>query len=202
MAFIRIRPEIRYRHLSMVYFAAFFTIGLAALLSNLQPYIYDVFLGITDKDETGKLTGNLLAISEIVFLSVVGLWGVTSDRVGRRAVYATGMAITGCDSDSPTEPCTGPLPVEGDITPPVKISAPNPQYTDEARQARTQGVVVVQAIIDCNGLVTDIEVLQGLPNGLTEATVDAISQWTFEPARQNGRPISVFYNLSVNFRLQ
>ncbi len=110
--------------------------------------------------------------------------------------------FTACDSSSPTEPCPGPLNVGGNVTSPQKISAPAPQYTEEARQARTQGVVIVQAIIDCQGLVADIEVLQGLPNGLTEAAVAAIWQWRFEPARADGRPVSVFFNLSVNFRIQ
>ncbi len=112
------------------------------------------------------------------------------------------VLFTACDSSSPTEPCPGPMNVGGNVTSPQKISAPAPQYTEEARQARTQGVVIVQAIIDCQGLVADITVLQGLPNGLTEAAVAAIWQWRFEPARLDGRPVSVFFNLSVNFRIQ
>ena len=94
------------------------------------------------------------------------------------------------------------MDVSGNITQPVKIFAPNPQYTEEARQARIQGVVIVQAIIDCRGVVTDVNVLQGLPLGLTEAAVAAIIQWRFEPATVDGRPVSVFFNLTVNFRLQ
>ncbi len=126
-------------------------------------------------------------------------------RIVQRATAAS-LAIAcalflACDK-SPTEPCPGPLHVGGDITKPVKIFAPQPQYTEIARQARIQGVVIVQAIIDCSGAVTDINVLKALPMGLTEATVEAISQWRFEPARLNGSPVSVYYNLTVNFRLQ
>jgi periplasmic protein TonB len=71
-----------------------------------------------------------------------------------------------------------------------------------ARQVRIQGVVIVQAIIDCEGVVTSIKVLKELPMGLTESVAEAISQWRFEPARLNGSLVTVFYNLTVNFRLQ
>lgn len=99
-------------------------------------------------------------------------------------------------------PCRGPLQAGGSVSKPVKIYDPQPQYTEEARRARIQGVVILQAVIDCDGFVTDINVLKGLPLGLTEAAILAVSQWRFEPARQNGQPVSVYYNLTINFRLQ
>lgn len=122
-----------------------------------------------------------------------GLWVVL--------LMVASLAVSGCDS-SPTEPCIGPMHVGGEVTAPVKIFAPSPQYTPEARAARVQGVVIVQAIINCDGEVTNTNVLKGLPLGLTEAAVEAISRWRFEPARQNGTPVMVFYNLTINFRLQ
>lgn len=114
--------------------------------------------------------------------------------------------LLGACGDSPTAPpmplCPGPMMVEGSVERPVKISAPPPQYTEEARRARIQGVVILQAIIDCEGNVVEIMVLQGLSHGLTESAVDAVSRWRFEPARQNGMPVSVHYNLTINFQLQ
>lgn len=109
--------------------------------------------------------------------------------------------LGGCDS-SPTEPCPMPIDITGDIVPPVRISGDQPQYTDEARRARVQGVVILQAVINCRGDVQDITVLKGLPMGLTEAAVAAVRTWRFRPATLNGRPISVYYNTTVNFRLQ
>ena len=101
----------------------------------------------------------------------------------------------------PSEP-EGPIQVGGDVRPPEKISAPQPQYTEIARKARIQGVVIVQAIIDKQGNVTNVKVLKGLPMGLEEAAVDAIKQWKFRPATLNGKPVTVYYNLTVNFKLQ
>jgi len=96
----------------------------------------------------------------------------------------------------------GPIQVGGDVLPPEKTFAPQPQYTEIARKARLQGVVIVQAIIDKQGSVTNVKVLKGLGMGLDQAAVDAIKKWKFEPATLNGKPVAVYYNLTVNFRLQ
>jgi TonB family protein len=101
----------------------------------------------------------------------------------------------------PAEP-EGPIMVGGDVKPPVKVSAPPPQYTEIARKARIQGVVIVQAIIDKEGNVTNVKVLKGLPMGLDQAAVEAIKKWKFQPSTLNGKPVSVYYNLTVNFQLQ
>jgi len=101
----------------------------------------------------------------------------------------------------PSEP-EGPIHVGGDVQAPVKTFAPQPQYTEIARKARIQGVVIVQAIIDKQGNVTNVKVLKGLPMGLDNAAVDTIKTWKFEAATLNGKPVDVYYNLTVNFTLQ
>ena len=102
----------------------------------------------------------------------------------------------------PSEP-SGPIHVGGDMNPPVKINAPQPQYTEIARKARIQGVVIVQAIIDKTANVTSVKLLKGLPMGLDTAAVDAIKRWKFEPATlADGRPVAVYYTLTINFQLQ
>jgi len=88
-----------------------------------------------------------------------------------------------------------------DVIPPQNISAPQPRYTRLARRARVQGVVIVQAMIDKNGNVKVDRVVKGLPGCLTEEAVLAIEKWKFRPAQLNGKPIDVYYNLTVNFRL-
>ena len=85
---------------------------------------------------------------------------------------------------------------------PVKISSPQPQYTEIARKARIQGVVILQTIINKDGDITDVKILKGLPMGLAEAAVAAVQQWKYQPATLNGRPVAVYFNLTVNFQLQ
>jgi protein TonB len=105
--------------------------------------------------------------------------------------------------EAPPEPePDGPIYVTGDVQKPEKISAPAPQYTEIARKARIQGVVIVQAIIDEQGNVTNVQVLKGLPMGLSESAVDAVKQWKFKPATLNAKPVAVYFNLTVNFQLQ
>lgn len=101
----------------------------------------------------------------------------------------------------PSEP-EGPIHVGGDVKAPVKTYSPQPAYTEIARKARIQGVVIVQAIIDKQGNVTNVKVLKGLPMGLDQAAVESIKTWKFQPATLNGKPVDVYYNLTVNFTLQ
>lgn len=105
----------------------------------------------------------------------------------------------------PRKAATGsePLRVTEGITAPRALHKEAPRYTAEAKEAKVTGVVIVQAVIDETGTVTDTEVLKGLPEGLSEAAVEAIEQWTFAPARDaQGKPVAVFYNLTVNFTLE
>ena len=104
--------------------------------------------------------------------------------------------------DAPPPVDTGPLFVTGDVKKPVKISDVQPQYTEIARKARIQGVVILQTIIDKNGNITDVKVLKNLPMGLGDAAVSAVRQWRYEPATLNGKPVAVYFNLTVNFQLQ
>lgn len=87
------------------------------------------------------------------------------------------------------------------ITPPVKLHAPRPLYTEEARKARTQGVVLFEAVVDEEGNVIHVEVLQGLPFGLTDTATKAVKTWKYKPATKDGKPVSVYINLVVRFWL-
>lgn len=95
-----------------------------------------------------------------------------------------------------------PYRVGGDVTRPEKISGIPPVYTELARKARVMGVVIVEAIIDEQGNVTETRVLKGLPMGLDRAAVEAVETWKFKPATLDGRPVPVFYVLTVNFQVQ
>lgn len=104
--------------------------------------------------------------------------------------------------EAPPEQYSGPIRVGGEVAAPAKIHAPQPVYTEIARKARIQGIVIVEAIINKQGNVTNVKVLKGLPMGLDQAAVDAVKKWKFEPATlPDGRPVDVIYTLTVNFQM-
>jgi protein TonB len=104
--------------------------------------------------------------------------------------------------DGPPGPSFGPLQISGDVVAPRRLYAPEPHYPEEARHARVQGVVILQTVIDTLGEVTNVRVLKGLPSGLTEAAVEAVSSWRFEPATLDGEPVAVYYIVTVSFSVQ
>lgn len=106
--------------------------------------------------------------------------------------------------DAPPTPFGGPgvERLGGDILPPVKIECPRPRYTEEARKARIQGVVLLETVIDAVGNVTQVRVLKGLPMGLTESAVETVGEWKYKPATRDGSPVAVYLNVVVNFSLQ
>ena len=96
----------------------------------------------------------------------------------------------------------GPIPVAGAVSKPEKVFAPPPRYPEIARRARIQGIVILQATINVEGGVDDVVVLKGQPMGLTAEAVEAVRRWKFEPARLNGRPVAVYFNLMVHFEIE
>ena len=92
--------------------------------------------------------------------------------------------------------------VGGEVTPPVVVSRVAPEYTETARRARVNGIVILEAVIDRQGNVVDTRVLKGLPMGLDRAATDAVSQWKFRPATRHGEPVDVYFILTVNFRVE
>ena len=104
--------------------------------------------------------------------------------------------------EGPAGPAIGPMQIAGNVLAPVRIHSPDPHYPEEARHARVQGVVILQTIIDKVGNVTDVKVLKGLPSGLTEAAVEAVSSWRFKPATLEGEPVAVYYLVTVSFSVQ
>lgn len=87
------------------------------------------------------------------------------------------------------------------VEPARRRVSPLPTYTEEAWVQGTQGDVELLASIDSRGKVTEVEVLRGLPHGLTQAAVHAVQSWKFEPARQRGQAVASTQRLLLRFAL-
>ncbi len=75
-----------------------------------------------------------------------------------------------------------------------------PQYPPLAKQARIQGVVVLQALIGKDGTITGLHVVSGHPM-LTNAALEAVKEWKYKPYYLNGEPVEVETTINVNFSL-
>lgn len=100
----------------------------------------------------------------------------------------------------PPPSVTEPRPVGGRIRPPAKLRHVPPVYPAIARQARVQGVVIVEAVIGIDGRVTQANVVGSKPL-LDEAALAAVRQWVFTPTTLNGVPVPVVMTVRVNFTL-
>lgn len=92
--------------------------------------------------------------------------------------------------------------IGGDVSAPKVIYKVEPEYTEEARNAKINGTVLLFVVVDASGNPGNIQVIRGLDPGLDKNAIAAISQWRFDPARKNDRPVAVQANIEVNFRLK
>jgi len=107
--------------------------------------------------------------------------------------------VVGGLPDAPPPP-TQAVRVGGQIKEPKKLKNVPPVYPDIAKQARVQGVVILECTISPQGKVTDVKVLRGIPL-LDSAAIDAVKQWVYTPTLLNGVPVPVIMTVTVNFKL-
>jgi TonB family protein len=93
-----------------------------------------------------------------------------------------------------------PVRVGGTIKPPQKLVDARAVMPDAARQARVQGVVIVEMTIGPDGKVADAKILRSIPL-LDQAALDAVRQWEFTPTLLNGTPVPVIMTVTVNFTI-
>jgi len=75
------------------------------------------------------------------------------------------------------------------------------QYTEEARDNKIEGTVVLSAVFGSDSLIRDIEVVRGLPYGLTEKAIEAAKKIRFVPAMKDGKLVSVRGNIEFTFNI-
>jgi protein TonB len=95
----------------------------------------------------------------------------------------------------------GVFKVGGGISAPQALSTPDPEYTEEARIAKTQGKCVLWLVVDDKGRPRDIRIVRGLGFGLDAKAIEAVKQWRFQPALKDGRPVNVQISVEVGFHL-
>jgi periplasmic protein TonB len=91
--------------------------------------------------------------------------------------------------------------VGGGVLPPRAVYAPEPEFSEEARKAKYQGVCTLGLIVGTDGRPSNIRVLSSLGMGLDEKAIEAVRNWKFEPAMKDGHPVRVEIAVEVDFHL-
>ena len=87
------------------------------------------------------------------------------------------------------------------LTPPKLIKRVSPKYPHAAHAFGVSGVLILEIIITADGRVQSPRVLKPLPAPtLSYAALDAVRRWRFEPAKADGTPVPVIFNLTVNYK--
>lgn len=85
---------------------------------------------------------------------------------------------------------------------PVEITyKPRPVYTDEGRQLKIEGEVLLEVVFSANGQIRIVRVVRGLGHGLDESAVRAAEQIQFKPALKDGHPADFQAVLHIEFQL-
>lgn len=87
------------------------------------------------------------------------------------------------------------------VTVPQVIFNPEPSFSDEARKAKAQGIVLLLLVVGKDGRPYDIRVRQSLGMGLDEKAIEAVNRWRFRPATLNGQPVATQIAVQVDFHL-
>jgi TonB family protein len=85
---------------------------------------------------------------------------------------------------------------------PKLLSKTEPEYTQQARDSKVQGTVVLYAEVSKTGAVENIKVVKGLDSGLDANAIAALKQWKFEPGTKDGKRVRVAATIEINFRLE
>jgi TonB family protein len=85
--------------------------------------------------------------------------------------------------------------------PPVATYAPEAEFSDEARRAKIQGVVIVSVLVNEEGLPIAPRVEKSLGHGLDEKALECVRKYRFKPAMKDGVPVAAWVSIEINFRL-
>jgi TonB family protein len=136
--------------------------------------------------------------------------GATADHAGAQPFFSS--VTVGKKKPEAIEVLEGPVKLTqesgqsifkgGEVDTKVRlISKPEPVYTDAARSHGLVGTVVLKAVFTASGKVTNIRVVQGMADGMTERAVTAARQIRFIPATKEGKFVSMWMQLEYNFNL-
>lgn len=129
---------------------------------------------------------------------------LTGKRIGRiRAMLALSDSVSALEKMEICDPeLIGARGGQCGVTLPRCVYCPNPAYTQDARDAKVSGAILLMVVVGPGGRATAIHVHRSLGYGLDERAIEAVRQWRFKPAEDaNGKPVAVWAPVEINFRI-
>ena len=124
----------------------------------------------------------------------------------RRNRFAVASAISimllGCVLIPATADQQKVYKIGGDVTGPKLVHKIDVQYAEQPKREKIQGVVLLHLIVDASGQPQDVHVVRSLNPDLDKNAIQSVSQWRFQPATKDGKPVPVEANMEVQFRLK
>jgi TonB family protein len=178
----------------------------AVLHSGFEPATYaEALLAVAQNSTPTLLSGCAMTTqidvkSRIMRLLDRGIARTTSPATLRYAAIAfAGLVLA---IAIPVRAQQEPYKVGDGVTAPSVLQKVDPQYTEEARQAKISGPVLLSITVGADGMAHDISVVRSLDSGLDLKAVEAVQQWHFNPGTKAGEPVPVRATIEINFRLE
>jgi TonB family protein len=146
--------------------------------------------------EKHKEIRGLRRVAMVAACAALGLATCGSALALGMHVYAASTSDNSNASKPPKQ-----LSVSADVMAGNLLNKVVPVYPPEAKKARVQGTVVLDAMIGKDGNVENLRVVSG-PNLLQQSALDAVRFWTYKPFLLNGDPIEVKTTVNVNYELK
>jgi TonB family protein len=167
--------------------------------SNPQPHV----IGVTPFIGRRTLSQRISLIAEEASMS------------RQRAVASAAIALTACIAITAAAVDRVPMfatlqaqsvvyrPGDG-VTLPEVVKEVKPNYTPQAMEAKIQGSVWMECVVNENGDISDVQITRSLDTeyGLDQAAIDAARQWKFKPGSKDGKPVAVLITIELTFTLK
>jgi TonB family protein len=162
-----------------------------------------------DRFKPGTYKGQPVPVAENVLVTLIASIDKKKDSLGSQSdlvLLCSPPEQTAFPLQKPTEEEIADIgPIyngEPGVIPPHAISMGDVEFSDEARRAKYQGVVVLSIIVDTKGMPRYIRVVRPLGMGLDEKAIEAVKKYRFKPAMKDGKPVAVSINIEINFKLR
>jgi protein TonB len=142
-------------------------------------------------------------VGPLLVVVVLGMAALDSP-VGAQSVALQSSASAEQPTPSQPWPPVGVSRPGAGVKFPEVIKETKPTYTAEAKEAKIQGIVEVEAVVQVDGTVGEVRVVRSLDRrfGLDEAAVRAVKNWTFKPGKKDDVAVPVLVAIELTFTLR